>query len=130
MDQTQRHKDCFYRTRAKAERMEQEALKWKAVVEVAEGLLEKAAAEILALKAEVERMKAGHQEEVDRLVRERNALLVGTVVGHFRPNDQLVEAILDSPDSRLAAITGVFEAVRFAGYEKYLDLPSDLGKSS
>lgn len=67
MDQTQRHKDCFYRTRAKAEQLKCDVARWKAVADVAAKELEATVAEVLALKAEVERMKAEHQGEVDGL---------------------------------------------------------------
>lgn len=67
MDQAQRKKDQFYRVKAQADRLKEEVGKWRAVVDLAETELESAAASIVALKADVERMKAEHQAEVDGL---------------------------------------------------------------
>lgn len=66
MTQSQRHKDCFYRTRAKAEQLKLDVARWKAVADVAAKELEAMNDVVLALKAEVERMKKEHQEEIYR----------------------------------------------------------------
>lgn len=68
--------------------------------------------------------------EVARLTRERNALLVGMLTAHLAPHDHLVEGILAAPEKRAAAVGGTIENVVKVGYGRYLDLPSDLGKTS
>lgn len=67
--------------------------------------------------------------EMDRLRRERNALLIDLV---FRNavDDAHAEGVLDTP-SCVAFILG--DAIRFSGCpvaEKYLDMPSDLGATA
>lgn len=69
------------------------------------------------------------EDEVARLTRERNALLVSLVSAAIR-DDADTERVLDDHAGMAVTIRTAIQGVVNVGWKKYLDLPSDLGRTS
>lgn len=68
--------------------------------------------------------------EVERLTRERNALLVGYLAVATKSDIRDMEHVLDIPWKRAALVESVIKRVGESDQKKYLSMPADLGGDS
>lgn len=64
--------------------------------------------------------------EIARLVRERNAMMIGVICNALDGDDELVERMLGDPENLSEANRQFIKATEESSFAKYLDLPSDL----